>query len=174
MRLCSFAASSGRVHPGHHDGRAGGDGFWGPAAKPAAAEQIQLQPAGCGQRARSDDRQWLVLYPLLTRERGRSAGRWKKETEGDEMQEIQDKERRGGKTGREKIHFCSSTFLPSSLCPSLLWLVQLNGDHCSVWPYEETFHQTLWDTVLNHHPLSVVLLLAFVLIVAMQLPRIGI
>lgn len=57
MRLCSFVASSGRVHPGHHDGRAGGDGFWGPAAKPAAAEQIQLQPAGCGQRARSDDRQ---------------------------------------------------------------------------------------------------------------------
>lgn len=45
----SFAAPSGRLYQGHHDGCAGGDGFWGQAAKPAAAEQIQLQPAGCGQ-----------------------------------------------------------------------------------------------------------------------------
>lgn len=49
MRSCSRAASRGCVHPGHHDGRAGGDGFWGPTAEPAAAKQIQLQPAGCGQ-----------------------------------------------------------------------------------------------------------------------------
>ncbi|XP_040918141.1 next to BRCA1 gene 1 protein isoform X2 [Toxotes jaculatrix] len=41
--------SSGRVHPGNHDGRAGGDGLWGPVAEPAAAEETQLQPAGCGQ-----------------------------------------------------------------------------------------------------------------------------
>lgn len=54
---CSCAASSGCIHPGHHDGRSSGDGLRGPATEPAAAEQIQLQPAGCGQRARSDDRQ---------------------------------------------------------------------------------------------------------------------
>lgn len=59
------AASSGRIHTGHHDGCAGGDGLWGPASKPAAAEQIQLQPAGRRQRARSDERQWLVFHPLL-------------------------------------------------------------------------------------------------------------
>lgn len=57
MRSDSCSASSGCIHPGHHDGRAGGNGFWGQAAEPAAAEQIQLQPAGRGQRARSDDRQ---------------------------------------------------------------------------------------------------------------------
>lgn len=51
------AASRGRIHPGHHDGRAGGDGLRGPAPEPAPAEQIQLQPAGRCQRARSDERQ---------------------------------------------------------------------------------------------------------------------
>lgn len=55
IRSCFSAASSGCVHPGHHDGRTGGDGFRGPAAEPAAAEEVQLQPAGRGQRARSDD-----------------------------------------------------------------------------------------------------------------------
>lgn len=59
------AASSGRIHTGHHDGCAGGDGLRGPTPKPTAAEQIQLQPAGRRQRARSDERQWLVFHPLL-------------------------------------------------------------------------------------------------------------
>lgn len=52
---CFHAASSGRFHPRHHDGCAGGDGLWGPAAEPATAEETQLQPAGRGQRACSDD-----------------------------------------------------------------------------------------------------------------------
>lgn len=59
------AASSRRIHTGHHDGCAGGDGLWGPAPKPAAAEQIQLQPAWRRQWARSDEWQWLVFHPLL-------------------------------------------------------------------------------------------------------------
>ncbi|XP_062293894.1 next to BRCA1 gene 1 protein isoform X4 [Scomber scombrus] len=53
----THTATSGRVYPGHHDGRAGRDGIRGPSAQPAAAEETQLQPAGRGQRARSDDRQ---------------------------------------------------------------------------------------------------------------------
>lgn len=51
------AATSGRVHPGHHDGSFSRDGFRGPSAQSAAPEETQLQPAGRGQRARSDDRQ---------------------------------------------------------------------------------------------------------------------
>lgn len=51
------AASGGRIYPGHHDGRAGGDGLRGPTPEPTAAQQIQLQPAGRCQRARSDERQ---------------------------------------------------------------------------------------------------------------------
>nr|XP_040046038.1 next to BRCA1 gene 1 protein isoform X2 [Gasterosteus aculeatus aculeatus] len=48
-------ASSGGIHTGHNDGRAGGNGIWRPAAEPATAEEIQLQPAGRCQRACSDD-----------------------------------------------------------------------------------------------------------------------
>lgn len=68
------AASGGRLHPGHHDGGAGGDGLRGPAPEPTPAEQVQLQPAGRRQRARSDERQRLVLHPLLKRERWEEAG----------------------------------------------------------------------------------------------------
>lgn len=66
-----LAASGGLVHAGHHDGRAGGDGLRRPAAEPAAAEETQLQPAGRGERAGSDDRQRLVRNPLLTEKRWR-------------------------------------------------------------------------------------------------------
>lgn len=52
---CFYAASSGGIHTGHNDGRAGGNGIWRPAAEPATAEEIQLQPAGRCQRACSDD-----------------------------------------------------------------------------------------------------------------------
>lgn len=51
------AAPCGRLHQGHHDGCAGGDGFRRPAAQPAAAQQVQLQPAGRSQRAGPDDGQ---------------------------------------------------------------------------------------------------------------------
>lgn len=57
IQRCTPAAAGGHIHPGHHDGRAGGDGLWGPAAEPAPADETQLQPAGCGERACSDDRQ---------------------------------------------------------------------------------------------------------------------
>ena len=142
MRSCSCAASSGCVHSGHHDGRTGGDGFWGPVTEPAATEQIQLQPAGCGQRAGSDDRQWLVLYTLLIKERWWSLGRGKMEWKGDERQEEWRKKKR--KDQKREINFCSFNFLLSSLCPSLFWLVQLNGDKSA-----------LWDTVLDHQIPSV-------------------
>lgn len=163
MRFCSRAAPGGCIHPGHHDGCAGRDGFRGPATEPAAAEQIQLQPARCGQRACSDDWQWLVRYTLLTRERererGKSVGRGNKEREGDEMQEILDEERRN----KRELHFCSSTFLPSSFCPSLLWLVQLDGDQSSPHGDHTRRHSsklsgTLYYTIKQ--PLSVVLLSA--------------
>lgn len=65
------AAARGRLHQGHHDGRAGGDGIRRQVAQPAAAQQVQLQPAGRGQRAGPDDGQWLVLHPLLS-----SGPRW--------------------------------------------------------------------------------------------------
>lgn len=48
-------ASGGRLHPGHPDGSAGGDGLRRPAAQPETAEETQLQPTGRSQRAGPDD-----------------------------------------------------------------------------------------------------------------------